>query len=250
MALSSLGSATHDRSLGLSLSVSTLRYSHLRELWRPTLAPPFHETPRSDVDFSPLVLATSRLREFQCQAPMHLSRESTKSRITLSSGPTAQLSPFTTVACGTFMRVHVAFNDVIGSHLSRFSLHPTGTWYFAMCLRGSPPLTRPQSYLLSGFQTFQSRNTNVLRVRDSPNPDMLFLRYTRTVDHSMVQPSIGVSDFPMLRHIRPQGSRFPEPRFSMDDSSIGTFPDCLDYCHASTMNGRSRFNLGTSPGAR
>jgi hypothetical protein len=141
MAPSSQASATHDHSLGLS--ASTLLYSHLHELWHPTLAPPFHETLRIDVEFSPLVLATSRLHEFQCQAPMHLSHESTKLRITLSSGPIAQLSPFTTMACGTFMRVHIAFHDVIGSHLSRFSLHPTGTWYFAMCPRGSPPLSRP-----------------------------------------------------------------------------------------------------------
>jgi hypothetical protein len=173
MAPSSLASATHDRSLGLS--ASTLRYSHLRELWHPTLVPSFHETLRSDVDFSPLVLATSRLRESQCRAPMPLSREFPKSRVTLFSGPTAQLSPFTTMACGTFRRVHVTFNDVIGSHLSRFSSCPTGTWYFAMCPRGSPPLTRPQSYLLSGFQTFQSRNTNVLRIRDSPNPDFRWM---------------------------------------------------------------------------
>jgi hypothetical protein len=130
MAPSSLASATHDRSLGLS--ASTLLYSYLRELWRPTLVPPFHETLRSDVDFSPLVLATSRLREFQCRAPMPLSHESPKSRITLFSGATAQLSPFTTMACGTFRRVHVAFNDVIGSHHSRLSSRLTGTWYAFM----------------------------------------------------------------------------------------------------------------------
>jgi hypothetical protein len=127
MAPSLLASSTHDSSLGLS--ASTLRYSRLRELWHPTLVPSFHETLRSDVDFSPLVLSTSRLREFQCRAPMSLSRESPKSRITLFSDPTAQLSPFTTVACGTFRRVHVAFNDIIGSHHSRLSLRPTGTWY-------------------------------------------------------------------------------------------------------------------------
>jgi len=130
MAPSSLVSTTHDRSLGLS--ASTLRYSHLRELWHPTLVPPFHETPRIDVDFSPLILATSRLCEFQCRAPMPLSRESPKSRITLFSGPTTQLSPFTTVACGMFRRVHVAFNDVIGSHHSRLSPRLTGTWYTFM----------------------------------------------------------------------------------------------------------------------
>jgi hypothetical protein len=150
MAPSLLASATHDRSLGLS--ASTLRYSHLRELWHPTLVPPFHETPRSDVDFSPLVLATSRLREFQCRAPMPLSRESPKSRITLFSGPTAQLSPFTTVACGTFRRVHVAFNDVIGSHHSRLSPRPTGTWYISMCPRPFLEKSNGQIFLRSTAQ--------------------------------------------------------------------------------------------------
>jgi hypothetical protein len=145
--------------------LAPLRYSHLRELWHPTLVPPFHETPRSDVDFSPLVLATSRLREFHCQAPMHLSREFPKSRVTLFSGPTAQLSPFTTVAGGTFMRVHVAFNDVIGSHLSRFSLHPTGTWYFAMCPRpfleksDGQIFLRSTAQILSGFWASNRRCT-------------------------------------------------------------------------------------------
>jgi hypothetical protein len=47
-----------------------------------------------------------------------------KFRLTLPYGSTAQLSPTTTVARGKFMRVHVAFNDVIGSHLSRFSSRP------------------------------------------------------------------------------------------------------------------------------
>jgi hypothetical protein len=91
MAPSLLASAMHDHSLGLS--ASTLRYSHLRELWYPTLVPPFHETLRSNVDFSPLVLATSRLHEFQCRAPMPLSREFPKSRITLFSGPQHSCCP-------------------------------------------------------------------------------------------------------------------------------------------------------------
>jgi hypothetical protein len=47
----------------------------------------------------------------------------------------AQWSPTTTVASGTFMRVHITFNDVIRSHLSRFSSQPTGTWYISMCPR-------------------------------------------------------------------------------------------------------------------
>jgi hypothetical protein len=143
----SLASSTHDHSLGLS--ASTLRYSHLRELWHPTLVPPFHETPRSDVDFSPLVLATSRLREFQCRAPMPLSRESPKSRIPLFSGPTAQLSPFTTVACGTFRRVHITFNDLIGSHHSLLSPRPTGTWYISMCPRPFLEKSNGQIFLRS-----------------------------------------------------------------------------------------------------
>jgi hypothetical protein len=150
MAPSLLASATHDHSLGLS--ASTLRYSHLRELWHPTLVPPFHETPRSDVDFSPLFLATSRLREFQCRAPMPLSRESPKSRITLFSGPTTQLSPFTTVACGTFRRVHVTFNDVIRSHHSRLSPRPTGMWYISMCPRPFLEKSNGQIFLRSTVQ--------------------------------------------------------------------------------------------------
>jgi hypothetical protein len=77
MASSSLASATHDHSLGLS--ASPLHYVHLRELWHPILVPPFYKTPRSDVDFSPLVLATLQLHKFHCQAPMHLSREFPKS---------------------------------------------------------------------------------------------------------------------------------------------------------------------------
>jgi hypothetical protein len=150
MAPSSLASAMHDHSLGLN--ASTLCYSHLRELWRPTLVPPFHETSRSDVEFSPLILATSRLCEFQCQAPMPLSRESPKSRITLFSGPTTQLSPFTTVSCGTFRRVHVAFNDVIGSHHSHLSPRPTGTWYISMCPRPFLEKSNSQIFLRSTTQ--------------------------------------------------------------------------------------------------
>jgi hypothetical protein len=159
MAPSSLASATHDRSLGMS--AITLRYSHLHELWHPTLITPFHETPRSDVDFSPLVLATSRLRKSQCRAPMPLSREFPKLRVTLFSGPTAQLSSFTTVACGTFRRVHVTFNDVIGSHHSRLSPRLTGTWYAFMrpfliqawnpTIRSPPQINGADPFGVSGF---------------------------------------------------------------------------------------------------
>jgi hypothetical protein len=159
MAPSSLASATHDRSLGLS--ARTLRYSHLHELWHPTLVPPFHETLRIDVDFSPLVLATSRLRESQCRAPMPLSREFSKSRVTLFFGPTAQLSSFTTAACGTFRRVHITFNDVIGSHHSRLSPRLTGTWYAFMhprpiqawnpTVRSPPWINGADPFDVSGF---------------------------------------------------------------------------------------------------
>jgi hypothetical protein len=160
MAPSSLASATHDHSLGLS--ASTLRYSNLRELWHPTLVPPFHETPRSNVDFSPLVLTTSRLHASQCRAPMPLSREFPKSRVTLFFGPTAQLSSFTTVACGTFRRVHVSFNDVIRSHHSRLSPRLTGTWYTFMdprpiqawnpMVRSPPWIHDADLFGVSGFQ--------------------------------------------------------------------------------------------------
>ena len=44
----------------------------------------------------------------------------------------AQWSPTTTIACDTFTRVHVAFNDFIRSHLSHFSSRPTGMWYISM----------------------------------------------------------------------------------------------------------------------
>jgi hypothetical protein len=63
---------------------------------------------------------------------MLLSRKSPKSQITLFFGPIAQLFPFTIVAHGTFRRVHVPFNDVIGSHHSRLSSRLTGTWYAFM----------------------------------------------------------------------------------------------------------------------
>jgi hypothetical protein len=69
----------------------------------------------------------------------------------------AQWSPPTTVARGTFMRVHVAFNDVIGSHLSRFSSRPTGTWYISMCPRpfleksDGQIFLRSTAQILSGF---------------------------------------------------------------------------------------------------
>jgi hypothetical protein len=169
-----LASATHDHSLGLS--AIPLRYSHLHELWHPTLVPPFHETPRSDVDFSPLVLATSRLREFHCHAPMHLSREFPKSRVTLFSRPTAQLSLFTTMVGGIFMRVHVAFNDVIGSHLSRFSLHPIGTWYFAMCPRPILEKSDGQIFLRSTAQILSGFWASIYRCTESP------IRFYRAFD--------------------------------------------------------------------
>jgi hypothetical protein len=63
-----------------------------------------------------------------------LSLQSPKSKIrfTLFSGPTTQLSPLTTVARGTFRRIHVSIGDVFGSHRSRLSFQFSGTWYTSM----------------------------------------------------------------------------------------------------------------------
>jgi hypothetical protein len=62
---------------------------------------------------------------------------------------TTQLSPTTMVARGTFRRVHVAFNDVIGSHHSRFSSRPTSTWYTSMCPRPFQVKSNSQIFLRS-----------------------------------------------------------------------------------------------------
>jgi hypothetical protein len=190
MAPSLLASPTHDHSLGLS--ASTLRYSHLHELWHPTLVPPFHETPRSDVEFSPLVLTTSRLREFQCQDPMPLSHEFPKSRVTLFSGPTTQLSSFTTVACGMFRRVHVAFNDVIRSHHSCLSPRLTGTWYTFMHPRPiqawNPTVISPPR--INNADPFGVSWFRVSKVRASTHLELPFAEITNTLSTKLLDPMV------------------------------------------------------------
>jgi hypothetical protein len=47
--------------------LALLCYSHLPELWHPTLAPPFHEISRSDVDFSPRIIATCDFTSFNVE---------------------------------------------------------------------------------------------------------------------------------------------------------------------------------------
>jgi hypothetical protein len=127
-------------------------------------------------------------------------------------------------------RIHeIANYFILRAHSTAVALHHRGMWY-----------------VHEGPRRFQRRH----RV---PPLSLLFTSYVARGTLPCVQmswfsspyattvvPPIGVSDFPKPKHKHPQGSRFPEPRFSMDDSSIGTFPDCLDYCHASTMNGRSQ----------
>jgi hypothetical protein len=62
-----------------------------------------------------------------------------------------------------FMRVHVAFNDVIGSHHSHFSSQPTGTWYTSMCPRpflvksNGQIFLRSTAQILSAFRGFGCR---------------------------------------------------------------------------------------------
>jgi hypothetical protein len=157
MAPSSLASATHDRSLGLS--ASTLHYSHLRELWHPTLVPPFHETPRSDVDFSPLVLATSRLRKSQCRAPMPLSHEFPEIASYFILRPTTQLSPFTTAACGTFMRVPI-LSPVSSTHWHVVRIH----------VSMSNPSMESNSQIPSSDQRRRSFRCFGVSTMESPDP--------------------------------------------------------------------------------
>jgi hypothetical protein len=146
---------------------------------------------------------------------MHLSREFPKSRVILFSGPTAQLSPFTTVAGGTFMRVHVTFNDVIGSHLSRFSLHPTGTWYFAMCPRYFLEKSDGQIFLRSTVQILSGFWASNRRCAESP---IQFYRAFAT------------------RDLAPLGLKVPYTwALTLRTSE---FARSLDLCHLSSSDGR------------
>jgi hypothetical protein len=65
--------------------------------------------------------------------PSLLSLNSLKSEISVSllSGPTSQLYPLTTVARGTFLRVHVTIGDVIESHHSYLSSLGSTTQIFS-----------------------------------------------------------------------------------------------------------------------
>jgi hypothetical protein len=153
-------------------------------------------------------------------------------------------------------RIHEIVNYfILRAHSTAVALHHRGMWY-----------------VHEGPRRFQRRH----RV---PPLSLLFTSYWHVVlchvsawfsspYATTVVPPIGVSDFPKPKHKRPQGSRFDMlflrtrtvdfptlDGLSNDISSIDfrwmtSIPDCLDYCHASTTNGRSRFNLGTSPGAR
>jgi hypothetical protein len=128
---------------------------------------------------------------------MPLSREFPKSQVTLFSGPTTQLSSFTIVACGMFRRIHVTFNDVIGSHHSRLSPRLTGTWYAFMrplpiqawnpTFRSPPRINDADPFDVSGFPP-----CNVL-IPCSRTPDIAIPDFPKWKSHDTCLPFFGRS---------------------------------------------------------
>jgi hypothetical protein len=129
-------------------------------------------------DFKISALRFSGLRYpgvHEAVTPSLLSLQSPTFKISISlpSGPIVQLSPLTTVAHGTFRRVHITLGDVIVSHHSRFSSRPTGTWYTPMCPRPFQVKSNDYTSLRSTTQillAFQGTHTNFPIPYPSPPP--------------------------------------------------------------------------------
>jgi hypothetical protein len=165
-------------------------------------------------------LATSRVGVLSLRAP---PLRILKSRITLFSGPTAQLSPFTTVARGTFRRVHVTFGDVFGSHHSHLSSRLTGTWYAFMrprpfqarnpTVRSPPQINDADLFGISGFRAsgvraphisnFHRPKSRNLRFTPPPNRTVNYLPMIYGVDRFGISGFGGVhlSSLPISQNV-------------------------------------------------
>jgi hypothetical protein len=103
----------------------------------------------------------------------------------------AQWSPTTTVARGTFMRVHVAFNDVIRSHHSHFSSRPTGTWYISMC--PCPFLVKSNRSDLSQIYNANPFGVSGFRaseVRASTHLELPFAEILKSLSIKLLDPTV------------------------------------------------------------
>jgi hypothetical protein len=154
-------------------------------------------------------LATSQVGVLSLHSP---PLQILKSRITLFSGPTSQLSPFTTMACGTFRRVHITFGDVFRFHHSHLSSQLTGMWYAFMrpcpfqarnpTVRSPLQINNADLFSISGFRAlgvhaphilnFHRPKSQNLRFTPLPNWTVNYLPMIYGVDHFRISGFGGV----------------------------------------------------------
>jgi hypothetical protein len=122
--------------------------------------------------------------------PLSLQLPNSEIPISLPLGPQYTVSPLTTVARGTFRRVHVTFGDVIGSHHSRLSSRLTGTWCTPMCPR--PFQGNPTVRLLSDLRrrSFRRFGVSASGVRASTHLELSFAEILKLLSTLPLDPTV------------------------------------------------------------
>jgi hypothetical protein len=144
--------------------LSLLCYSNIHKLWHPTLAPPFHETPRSDVDFSPRILATHDFMSFNVELPCSYLTNPQNYELLYSPGPQHSCRPsplWHVVRSGGSMSPSATSSGpttlpCLLDSLAR-GMHSCSRVHSKKGIQWSNPLLRSMTQIFSAFQGFEHR---------------------------------------------------------------------------------------------